>query len=809
MSTEQLPPDLRRVHMVGIGGAGMSGIARILLDRGGLVSGSDAKESRGVHALRARGALIRIGHDASSLDLLPGGATAVRHLPMHPTHPQNQPRARRSERRGIPVVLRPAVLAKLMAGRTTLMVTGTHGKTTTTSMLIVALQHCGLDPSFAVGGELGEAGTNAHHGSGDCFVAEADESDGSLLQYTPHVAVITNIESDHLDFYGSVEAYVAVFDSFVERIVPGGALVVCTDDPGGAALAQRATELGIRVLRYGSVPGETMAATLVSWQQQGVGAVAHIRLASELATAQGPRVMRLSVPGRHMALNALGALLAAVQIGAPADEVLDGLAGFEGVRRRFELVGTCGVGKASVRVFDDYAHHPTEISATLAAARMVLEQGDGGRCMVVFQPHLYSRTKAFAAEFGRALNAADEVFVLDVYGAREQPLAGVSGASVAEHVTVPMRYVPDFSAVAQQVAAAASPGDVIVTMGAGDVTLLGPEILTALRVRANRSAPGRPGCWDDGTQRGPTDRARGRRRRRRGAVTEPLATESKDEPAEHPEFEGPRRRARRERAERRAAQARATAIEQARRAAKRRARGQIVSEQNPAKPAARGVVRGLKALLATVVLAVVGIGLGLALYFTPAMSAREIVIIGIGAVSREEVLDAARVRPATPLLQIDTQQVADRVATIRRVASARVQRQYPSALRITIVERVPVVVKDFSDGPHLFDRDGVDFATDPPPPALPYFDVDNPGPSDPTTKAALQVLTALHPEVASQVGRIAAPSVASITLTLADGRVVIWGTTDRCEEKAEKLAALLTQPGRTYDVSSPDLPTVK
>lgn len=491
MSTEQLPPDLRRVHMVGIGGAGMSGIARILLDRGGLVSGSDAKESRGVHALRARGALIRIGHDASSLDLLPGGATAV--VTTHAAIPKTNPELVEARRRGIPVVLRPAVLAKLMAGRTTLMVTGTHGKTTTTSMLIVALQHCGLDPSFAVGGELGEAGTNAHHGSGDCFVAEADESDGSLLQYTPHVAVITNIESDHLDFYGSVEAYVAVFDSFVERIVPGGALVVCTDDPGGAALAQRATELGIRVLRYGSVPGETMAATLVSWQQQGVGAVAHIRLASELATAQGPRVMRLSVPGRHMALNALGALLAAVQIGAPADEVLDGLAGFEGVRRRFELVGTCGVGKASVRVFDDYAHHPTEISATLAAARMVLEQGDGGRCMVVFQPHLYSRTKAFAAEFGRALNAADEVFVLDVYGAREQPLAGVSGASVAEHVTVPMRYVPDFSAVAQQVAAAASPGDVIVTMGAGDVTLLGPEILTALRVRANRSVPGRPG----------------------------------------------------------------------------------------------------------------------------------------------------------------------------------------------------------------------------------------------------------------------------------------------------------------------------
>ncbi len=487
MNAEQLPPELRRVHMVGIGGAGMSGIARILLDRGGLVSGSDAKESRGVHALRARGALIRIGHDASSLDLLPGGATAV--ITTHAAIPKTNPELVEARRRGIPVVLRSVVLAKLMDGRTTLMVTGTHGKTTTTSMLIVALQHCGRDPSFAVGGELGEAGTNAHHGSGDCFVAEADESDGSLLEYTPNVAVVTNIESDHLDFYGSADAYVGVFDSFVERLAPGGALVVCTDDPGAAALAKRTAELGIRVLRYGSSahqPGETLAATLVSWEQQGTEAVAHIQLADEPV-----RVMRLSVPGRHMALNALGALLAAIEVGAPVDEVLDGLAGFEGVRRRFELVGTA----ASVRVFDDYAHHPTEISATLAAVRTVLEQSGSGRSLVVFQPHLYSRTKAFAAEFGRALDAADEVFILDVYGAREQPLAGVSGASVAEHVRVPVRYLPDFSAVAEAVAAAAGPGDVIVTMGAGDVTMLGPEIVTALRVRANRSAPGRPGVF--------------------------------------------------------------------------------------------------------------------------------------------------------------------------------------------------------------------------------------------------------------------------------------------------------------------------
>jgi cell division protein FtsQ len=292
------------------------------------------------------------------------------------------------------------------------------------------------------------------------------------------------------------------------------------------------------------------------------------------------------------------------------------------------------------------------------------------------------------------------------------------------------------------------------------------------------------------------------------AITEPLLTQPQDgQPeADEPEFEGPRRRARRERAERRAAQARARSIEQARREAKSRVSGRIVSEP---KPVARGVVRGLKMLLATVLLAVVGIGLALVLYFTPAMSARNIVVTGIGAVTREEVLDAAQVRVGTPLLQINTNQVADRVAAIRRVSSARVQRQYPSALRITIVERVPVAVKDFPDGPHLFDRDGVDFATGPPPPALPYIDVADPGPSDPATKAALQVLLALRPEVAGQVGRIAAPSVASITLTLGDGRVVIWGTTDRTDEKAEKLAALLTQPGRTYDVSSPDLPTVK
>jgi len=467
VSVRALPAELERVHMVGIGGAGMSGIARILLDRGGQVSGSDAKESRGVAALRARGAQIVIGHDPSALDMLPGGPTAV--VSTLAAIPKDNPELVEARRRGIPITLRPAVLAKLMDGYTTVMVTGTHGKTTTTSMVIVALQRAGFDPSFAVGGDLGEAGTNAHHGSGTTFVAEADESDGSLLEYTPDVAVVTNVEADHLDFFGSEEAYTAVFDDFVRRLRPGGALVVCIDDPGAAALADRSAELGVRVLRYGSGDGPDLAGALLNWEQQGTGSVATIQLAGE-SHHMG---MRLAIPGRHMARNALGAVLAAREVGADVQSVLDGLASFDGVRRRFESVGEA----AGVRVFDDYAHHPTEVRATLEAVRDVAGRA---RSIVVFQPHLYSRTKTFADEFGRALDGADVVFVLDVYAAREQPIAGISGATVAEKVSVPVHYVPDFSAAAGLVAAAARPGDVVVTMGAGDVTLLGREILAAL-----------------------------------------------------------------------------------------------------------------------------------------------------------------------------------------------------------------------------------------------------------------------------------------------------------------------------------------
>ena len=489
-----LPDHLQRVHMVGIGGAGMSGIARILLARGGQVSGSDAKESRTVLALRARGAQVRIGHDASALDLIPGGPTAV--VSTHAAIPKDNPELVAAAERGIPVVLRPAVLASLMSGHQTLLVAGTHGKTSTTSMLVVALQHCGVDPSFAVGGELNEAGTNAHHGSGTVFVAEADESDGSLLQYDPNVVIVTNVEADHLDFFGTTEAYVQVFDDFADRIAPGGVLVVCLDDPGSAALAERVAARGlpIRVIGYGGDdPAGTvpLAARLLDWEARDVGGVARVQLDGE----DDPRTMTLSVPGRHMALNALGALLAAREVGAEVDEIIEGIGGFGGVHRRFQYTGR----ENGVRVFDDYAHHPTEVRAVLGAARELVRTS-GGRVLVVFQPHLYSRTSAFATEFGEALDLADEVVVLDVYGAREKPLPGVTGALVAHAVTKPVHYQPDLSMAPRQVAALARSGDVLITMGAGDVTMLGKGILGALaaapsatRNRTRPDAAGRAG----------------------------------------------------------------------------------------------------------------------------------------------------------------------------------------------------------------------------------------------------------------------------------------------------------------------------
>ncbi len=462
---------LERVHLVGIGGAGMSGIARILLARGLQVSGTDAKDSRTVLALRAQGAHVAVGHDAKNLDQLDGGPTAV---VVSTAIREDNPELVEARERGITVLRRAEALAALMLDHRVACVAGTHGKTSTTSMLTVALQHCRVDPSFAIGGDLNESGANAHQGTGGVFVAEADESDGSFLYFSPSVAVVTNVEADHLDHHGTVEAYVAVFDSFLERIEPDGVLIVCVDDPGAAALAERAGKRGIRVRPYGRSASGKGSARLIGFRPHGGGGMATVELDGEEVEVE------VAVPGEHMAGNALAALLAGLELGADREGLLEGLAAFGGVRRRFEFKGR----EAGVRVYDDYAHHPTEVSAQLTAARPIA--GDG-KLVVVFQPHLYSRTRTFATEFGAALGLADEVVVLDVYGAREDPEPGVTGALVTEAVPLApgkVHYEPSFDRVPALVAGLVAEGDLVVTMGAGDVTMLGPEIVSELGQRA-------------------------------------------------------------------------------------------------------------------------------------------------------------------------------------------------------------------------------------------------------------------------------------------------------------------------------------
>jgi len=458
---------LARTHLIGIGGAGMSAIARLLIDRDLPVSGSDAKQSAVLTGLAARGVRTAVGHRAENLELIDGGPTAV--VSSTAVHPDN-PELVAARERGIPTVRRATALAALMTGYRSVCVAGTHGKTSTTSMLTVALQHAGADPTFAIGGELNESGTGAHLGTGDVFVAEADESDGSFLAFSPHGAIVTNIEPDHLDHHGTPEAYAAVFAGFVDRIRPGGFLVACVDDPGVRNLLARLGGAGTpRLIGYGTAPIADVR--LLDVVPHGHGSQ------STVVLADGSRVpLVLDAPGAHMARNATAVLAAGVELGFDATAVAAGLAAFTGVRRRFEYKGRAG----GVVLYDDYAHHPTEVAAQLAAARGLV--GDG-RLVVVFQPHLYSRTQMFATGFGEALALADLVVQLDVYGAREQPLPGVSGELIVAAVpagTAQVVYQPSFAAVASTVAALVRPGDLVITMGAGDVTMLGPEILRLL-----------------------------------------------------------------------------------------------------------------------------------------------------------------------------------------------------------------------------------------------------------------------------------------------------------------------------------------
>ncbi|MBC3763905.1 UDP-N-acetylmuramate--L-alanine ligase [Quadrisphaera sp. RL12-1S] len=478
-----VPPlaELGAVHFVGVGGVGVSGVARIMLERGVAVSGSDAKDLPVMDALRALGGRVAAGFDPSRLE---GADTVVAGSAIR----EDNPELVAARAAGVRVLHRSQGLAALMAGLRGVAVAGTNGKTTTTAMLVATLAHAGADPSFAVGGELVGAGTNARHGSGDVFVAEADESDSSFLVYAPEVSVVTNVQPDHLDHHGDYAGVKAAFAAFADRVQPGGVLVACADDPGSAALAAavRAQDddgagRGRRVVTFGGAPG---ADVRVSGADASGG-----RIAFDLAAAPGaagPHApdgwsgrVQLAVPGWHNALDAAAAWAAAVALGTEPAAARDGLESFAGTRRRFEPRGEA----AGVRVYDDYAHNPAKVAAAVATGRQV---AGGGRLVVAFQPHLYSRTRDFAAEFAEALSGADEVLVMDVYAAREDPEPGITGALVADRVVPPARaaFEPTWAAVAPALVERAHQGDLVLTIGAGDVTAVAAEVLALLEARA-------------------------------------------------------------------------------------------------------------------------------------------------------------------------------------------------------------------------------------------------------------------------------------------------------------------------------------
>jgi UDP-N-acetylmuramate--alanine ligase len=466
--------ELGRVHFAGIGGAGMSGVARIMLARGVAVSGCDSAASSQLDELAALGAQVCVGHSAehlSSADTLVV-SSAIR---------AGNPELAQARRMGMRVLHRAAALACVMLGRQSIAVAGTHGKTTTTAMITTVLRRCGADPAYVIGGILAETGLGAAEGGGRAFVAEADESDGSFLMLSPDAAVVTCVEADHLDNYRSLAEIEAAFEAFAARITPGGLLVTCADDAGASkvAAATRARPgAALRFVTYGASPQADYR----------LAAVTPAGMATEFELTPGRRSvlaghgsvpLRVDVPGRHNALNAAAAYATATELGFGHDGIAAGLAGYRGARRRMEPKGEAD----AVRVLDSYAHHPTELAADLGAARDIVS---GGRVIVVFQPHLFSRTRFFADQFGAALGLADESFVLDVYAAREDPEPGVTGALIADAIPGGRGvFCPDRRGLPALIADRAKPGDVVLTMGAGDVTQLGPLIVDALRSRAD------------------------------------------------------------------------------------------------------------------------------------------------------------------------------------------------------------------------------------------------------------------------------------------------------------------------------------
>ncbi len=442
--------------MIGIGGAGMSGIAEVLYKGGHEITGSDLKESPYTKRLQDRGITVYIGHAAHQV----GDAEQV---VISTAIPSTNPELLEARRRSIPVIPRAAALARILAsGRRSIAVAGTHGKTTTTSMTTYALRALGEDPTALIGGELNDIGSNVVAGGSDLFVAEADESDKSLLYLKPQTAVITNVEFDHPDFYASLEDVFDTFEGFVKALPPDGHLVTCADDPNCLRLAALAP---CPVTTYGLSAGDLSAKIL------SPNSYAFVEGGEERGTVE------LGVYGRHNVLNSLAAAGVARWLGHDAYHAAASLNSFSGVRRRFQLKGKRG----EIRVVDDYAHHPTELTATLEVARATRSRE--GRVIAVFQPHRYSRTRALYREFGEALTLADTVLITDVYGAGEMPQPGVRGKLVVDAVCENLRrpphvyYVPDQYDILGVLRAIAEPKDTVLTLGAGDISRVGDELL--------------------------------------------------------------------------------------------------------------------------------------------------------------------------------------------------------------------------------------------------------------------------------------------------------------------------------------------
>jgi UDP-N-acetylmuramate--alanine ligase len=449
----------KKIHFIGIGGSGMSGLARIALSDGISVSGSDAKDSSVLTALTALGAKVCATHEAANVE---GADVVIYSTAIAATNPEMAYAVERS----IPILTRAQALALLMKGSRSIAVAGTHGKTTTSSMMTVALQACGADPSFAIGGTLTASGSNAHRGTGDFFVAEADESDGSFVEFQPLAAIVTNIEHDHVDFFHTPEAVTEVFDSFAATISPDGFLVYCADDAGSKRLGE--SLLACTPISYGTTEGVDLALDQIALKAMG-------STARVMWKGRAVGTLELQVPGHHNLLNAAGCLAMGMALQLPANQLLDGLHNFRGAGRRFELKAT----EHGIRIIDDYGHHPTEIRVTLEAARRYA--GDG-RVLVIFQPHRYSRTQAFLDGFATSLDLADDVTLLEIYAASEKPIHGVTSELIAAKMERG-HYLPNFVQASDRIIEMAQPGDVIITLGAGDVNSLAPIIAEGLQRR--------------------------------------------------------------------------------------------------------------------------------------------------------------------------------------------------------------------------------------------------------------------------------------------------------------------------------------